>query len=174
MLRLLLLRHAKAAPPDGLEDRERPLTGTGREASLRVGAFLARERLVPDLALVSPAQRTQETWSIARRGLDDVPTRGEPRIYEAAVEPLLALVKETGPYVATLLLVGHNPGMQELLRLLICDEERYAHGRVIAQYPPASLALVALPAGAWRDVAPRSGHLERFVTPQSLGLQDGD
>ncbi len=174
MLRLLLLRHAKAAPPNGLDDRERPLTSAGREASSRLGAYLAREGLVPDLALVSPAQRTRETWMIARRGLGDMPTRGEPRIYEAAPEQLLAVVKETEAEVGTLLMVGHNPGMQELLRLLISDQDRFAHGGLIAQYPPASLALVMLPAETWHELSPRSGHLEQFVTPKSLGLREGE
>ena len=174
MLRLLLLRHAKAAPPNGLDDRERPLTSAGREASSRLGAYLAREGLVPDLALVSPAQRTRETWTIARRGLSDVPTRGEPRIYEAAPERLLTVVKETDAEVGTLLMVGHNPGLQELLRLLIPDQERFTHGGLIAQYPPASLALVTLPAPAWHDLSLRSGHLDQFVTPESLGLREGE
>src|SRR5687768_4837719 len=112
MLRLLLLRHAKAAPPNGLDDRERPLTSDGREASSPLAAYLRLEGPVPALARVTPAHRTRETWTIARRGLSDGPTRGEPRIYEPAPERLLTVVKETDAEVGTLQMVGHNPGLQ--------------------------------------------------------------
>jgi phosphohistidine phosphatase len=174
MPRLLLLRHGKAAWPDGMDDVERPLTKRGREASRRMGRYLADERLAPDLALVSPARRAQETWTFAKDPLGDVPMRSEPRIYEAPPDRLLTVVKGVEPDVGTLLVVGHNPGLQELLRLLLGNDERYAHGALITKYPTAGLAVVDLPVRAWHELSPRSGRLLRFVTPKTLGLGEDE
>jgi phosphohistidine phosphatase len=174
MPRLLLLRHGKSAWPDGMDDLERPLTTRGRNASRRMGRYLADERLVPDLALVSPARRTRETWSLAQDALGDVPMRSEPGIYEAPPDRLMGVVKGVEPEVGTLLIVGHNPGLQELARLLLGHEDRYAHGTTIAKYPTAGLAVIDVPVRAWHELSPRSGRLLRFVTPKTLGLGEDE
>jgi phosphohistidine phosphatase len=172
MLRLLLLRHGKSAWPDGTDDLERPLAKRGQEAARGMGRYLAEEGLRPDLVLVSPARRTQETWNLAKGPLGDVPLRSEPRIYEAPPERLLTVIKEADPGVGTLLLVGHNPGLQELLQLLIGQGDRYAHGSAIAKYPTAGLAVVEAPAATWHELT--SGRLDRFVTPSSLGVDEDE
>ena len=172
MRRLLLLRHGKAASPDGLADRERPLTDGGREAAAALGAFLAKEELVPDLALVSPARRTRDTWTLIKDALGDAPMRAEERLYEAPESRLFAVIGEVNPDIATLLMLGHNPGLQNLLGVLVSAADRRAYAQAIDKYPPAGLAVVALPAVTWRDVSPRSGQLDRFVTPKSLGVDD--
>jgi phosphohistidine phosphatase len=171
-MRLFLLRHGKSAWPDGIDDLERPLARRGREASERMGHYLAKEGLVPDLALVSPARRTQETWTLAKHALGDVPMRSEPRIYEAPPERLLAVIREADAGVGTLLLVGHNPGLEELLRLLLPAEERYARGKT--KFSTAGLAVIDLAAPGWREVKPGAGALDRFVTPRSLGWRDDE
>jgi phosphohistidine phosphatase len=149
-----------------MDDLERPLAKRGREASRRMGRYLADEGLVPDLALVSPARRAQETWTLAKDPLGDVPMRSEPRIYEAPPDRLLSVVKGVEPTVGTLLMVGHNPGFEELLRLLVVAEDRYG---AVRKYPTAGLAVIDLPARAWHELSPRSGRLLRFVTPKTLG-----
>lgn len=171
-MRLLLLRHGKSAWPDGTDDLERPLAKRGQEAARRMGRYLAEEGLRPDLALVSPARRTQETWDLVKGSLGDVRVRTEPRIYEAPPERLLAAIKEVEPEVGTLLMVGHNPGLQELLQLLIGQADRYAHGSAIAKYPTAGLAVVDVAAANWHELT--SGRLDRFVTPKSLGFDEDE
>ena len=171
---LLLLRHGKSAWPDGIDDLERPLTKRGREASRRMGRYLADEQLVPDLALVSPARRTQETWTLVKDPLGNLPMRSEPRIYEAPPDRLLTVVKGVEAEVSMLLMVGHNPGMQELARLLLGHDDRYAHGAAIAKYPTAGLAVIDVPVRAWHELSPRSGRLVRFVTPKILGLGEDE
>src|SRR5688572_10288640 len=138
-MRLLLLRHGKSGWPDGIDDLERPLAPRGRYAAERMGPYLAEQRLVPDLALVSPARRTQETWHLARQALPGVPARSEPRIYEAPPERLLSVVRGVEAGVGTLLMVGHNPGLEELLRLLLSPEQRYAAPASITKFPTAAL-----------------------------------
>lgn len=170
MRRLILLRHGKSARPDGTDDLERPLKKRGRKASRRMGRYLAEEGLRPDLALVSPARRTQETWSLAQGPLGEVPMRSEPRIYEASPDRLLTVIREVEPEVGALLLVGHNPGLEELLRLVVRREN--PSERAIAKYPTAGLAVIEVPATAWPELSPRSGRLDRFVTPKALGVDE--
>jgi phosphohistidine phosphatase len=97
MRRLLLLRHAKterAAP--GERDRERKLTARGRADAPVIGAYIARHRLVPDLARVSPAVRASETWTLVAASLAEAPRLvTDERIYNAGPETLLGLIRET-------------------------------------------------------------------------------
>ena len=172
MRRLLLLRHAKSARPEGVRDFDRPLSKRGREAAPRIGAYLADERLVPDLALVSPARRARETWDLVKPRLGEVSERFEPRIYEAMADRLLAVVRETGSEIGALLMVGHNPGFEELAKRLAGSGERDAQKQLAWKYPTAALAVINLTIEDWADAAPRSGRLQRFVTPRSLGVQE--
>jgi phosphohistidine phosphatase len=170
MRRLMLLRHAKSNWPEGVGDRDRPLATRGREAAPVMGRYLAEELLLPDLVLVSPARRTAETWELVAPMLPDrPPSRIEPRIYEAPSERLLTVVQEVEPAVRCLLMIGHNPGFEELASSLIGHGDRYAAARLNQKYPTCGLAVLDFEVEDWRDLALRSGRLDRFVTPGSLG-----
>ncbi|WP_029029185.1 SixA phosphatase family protein [Salinarimonas rosea] len=168
MRRLILFRHAKSAYPDGVGDHDRPLDARGRADAPRMGAYLAAEALLPDLVLVSSARRTQETFALAGAAIGPVETREEPRIYEAAAERLLGVVRETPDTVRTLLVIGHNPGMEDLATSLVGFGDRYAFARLREKFPTAAIAVIDLDAESWADVVPREGRLERFVTPKGL------
>ena len=164
--RLLLLRHAKSAWPDGVDDHDRPLGGRGLKAAPLMGRYMAHQGLLPDLALVSTARRTQETWALAGAELpDDIARRDVGEIYEAAADRIAAVVRGVDASVRTLLVVGHNPGLQELAIDLVGDQERLAG--VSEKFPTGALAVIDFTV-AWRDVAAGSGVLERFVVPRSL------
>src|SRR5689334_20311557 len=114
MRRLMLLRHAKSAWPDGVEDHERPLAERGRVAAPLMGRYMAEHGLLPDFAIVSTARRAQETWALVAPALGrDTAQRDEARIYEARSEAILEVIRETAAGVRTLLVVGHNPGFQD-------------------------------------------------------------
>ncbi|HEV2564317.1 MAG TPA: histidine phosphatase family protein [Microvirga sp.] len=174
MLRLLLLRHAKAAWPPGVLDLDRPLAKRGQEAAPVMGTYLKRERLEPDLVIISPARRTQETWERVQPILGDVETRRDGRIYEAPVGRLLDVVREVEPGVRTLMLIGHNPGFEELAKLLIGEGDIDGILRLGQKYPTAGLAVIDFPLKSWSEVKQKSGTLERFVTPKSLGNGEDD
>ncbi|PZR52519.1 histidine phosphatase family protein [Xylanimonas oleitrophica] len=114
--RLVLLRHAKAEPGrgEGL-DEMRPLAVNGREQAGRVGKALVAAGFVPDVALVSTALRTRQTWELLSAQLDGGPGRGgatmRPELYEASVADVLDLVRGVDPKVRTVLVVGHEPTM---------------------------------------------------------------
>lgn len=170
MRRLMLLRHAKSNWPAGVADRDRPLAARGREAAPLMGGYLAEELLLPDLVLISPARRTVETWELVAPMLPEKPaTQYEPRIYEARTSALLDVVQETAPVVKTLLMIGHNPGFEDLAQSLTGHGDRYAAARMSQKYPTCGLAVLDFAIEDWRDVAERGGRLDRFVTPASLG-----
>ena len=168
--RLILLRHAKSAWPGGVADRERPLAGRGRKAALVIGTYMAREKLIPDLALVSPARRAQETWKLIRQALSKkVSDREAADIYEVSAERILAVIRAVEPDIRTLLIVGHNPGMENAASLIVADGDAAAVGRMREKFPTAGLAVIDLDLDGWDEIAAGTGYLERFVTPRSLG-----
>lgn len=174
MRRLLLLRHAKADPREhGTSlDHQRPLAPRGREDSPRIGRFLAGESIVPDLALVSDAARTQETFALVQEAIGrSVELRLEPAIYHDDGHDLLALVQATEASVETLLLVGHNPAVAALARLLAGSGTQPVLADMRAKFPTAALAIIDCDAADWSGVAAGKGRLYRFVTPAALGAE---
>jgi phosphohistidine phosphatase len=121
---LVLLRHAKAAQPSGIPDADRPLSDRGRVDSAAAGAWLALRGLRPTRVLCSPARRARETWQAVAAALGDGSTPEvayQPEIYQAYAGELLELVQATSVEVDVLLLVGHNPGVSALSKLLDPD-----------------------------------------------------
>src|SRR5579871_6126255 len=122
MRRLILLRHAKAeARSAGLDDFDRALTERGRRDAALMGAVLLREGLRPDLALVSPARRTLETWRLAAEALG--PAREEliPELYDAPAAVIRAAIRQAAGKGETLIVVGHNPGLHEVAVQLMLE-----------------------------------------------------
>src|SRR5579872_2293162 len=120
MRRLMLLRHAKTERAEpGERDRDRKLTKRGRADAPLIGAYMARHGLIPDLALLSPAERVQETWELLAASFAKAPkTATDERIYNATTDKLMTVLSE--PRTAqSLLLVGHNPGIHDLAVELI-------------------------------------------------------
>ena len=168
--RLILLRHAKSAWPDGVADRERPLAVPGRKAARVIGAYMAREKLIPDLVLVSPARRARETWKLVRAALSKkVSEREAADIYEVSAERILEMIRAVEPGIRTLLVIGHNPGIENAAWLIVVDGDADAVGRMREKFPTAGLAVIDLDLDGWDEIAAGTGYLARFVTPRSLG-----
>src|SRR5262245_20468288 len=142
MRRLLLLRHAKAERlQSGGRDHDRILAKRGRDDSAAIGAYLVRHKLVPDHALVSTSARTRETWGlVAKSFAKPPPVEFEGSIYEAAPEAILKAIRATEASVKTLLVVGHNPGMQQLAALLVASGDVEARQRLLEEFPTSAFA----------------------------------
>ena len=168
MRRLILLRHAKSDRPAGVADRERPLNPRGRRAAPAVGAHLAKAGFRPDLALISPAQRTRETWEAVAAGLGDPETRWQPEIYEAPAERILAVIRTAPDQAGTVIGGGHNPGLGDLASDLGGEGPREARARVALEFPTAAYAVIDFDAARWAEVTPKRGRLERFVRPRDI------
>jgi len=174
--RLLLFRHAKAVQSgrSGSEDHLRGLIDRGRKDSATIGAYLATEGLVPGRALVSSAVRTQETWKFSAREFGvPVAADTEERLYDATPEAILDLVKETPANVQSLLVIAHNPGLQDLALMLLASGNVKARGQLEENLPTAGLVIVDFPFDEWRNLRRESGSLERFVTPKLLRAGKG-
>jgi len=169
MRRLLLLRHAKterAAP--GEADRARKLTDRGHADAPIIGAYMARHDLVPDLALVSPVTRAQQTWTAVAAMLPKKPRVDEDaRIYNAGPWDLMDIIREADG-ARTLLVVGHNPGLQELAVLLIASGDADVRERIAEKLPTSGLVVIDFPFDDWPRLHPNSGRLERFVSPRLI------
>ena len=170
MRRLLLLRHAKAERllPGG-RDHDRVLTARGRADTKTLGAYLARHAFVPDHAVVSTAARTRETWALLAAAMGKTPpVNFDDRIYDASPETILAAIKETGSDTGTLMLVGHNPGLQELAAMLVASGDIEARERLGREFPTSALVVISFAVEGWTGVHPRGGRLEHFLTPEWL------
>jgi len=170
MRRLMLLRHAKSDwSMPGERDHDRPLSARGREAAPKMGAYMVRHALLPDLIVASTAKRVVETLDLLLAAFEEKPkVRSEPGVYEAGPNALLEIVKQTPRSVHSLLIIGHNPGLAELAGLLIAAGEVEARQRLIEKFPTAGLAVIDFALDDWGKLHPRAGRLDRFVVPRSL------
>jgi phosphohistidine phosphatase len=171
-MRLILLRHAKTEKAEGgMRDRDRRLNARGEHDAPLIGAYVARHGLLPDLALVSTAVRARETWE--RLALPASPAvTFEERLYNAGAPAVVALIKETGRAVGTLLVLGHNPGLHEAARLLIASGDVEARERLNEGLPTAGLVVIDFAGKDWSRLHPRGGRIERFVSPRLLAEAD--
>ena len=170
MRRLLLLRHAKTERPMfGGDDRDRKLTARGHGDAPKIAAYMARHALIPEQAVVSPVRRTRETWDLIAAGLHPAPrTVYDERLYDATPQTLLEIIKEYGRHAATLLIVGHNPGLHEIAVLLVATGEVDARQRLNEKFPTSALAVINFALDDWSQLHTQAGRLDHFVSPRTL------
>jgi phosphohistidine phosphatase len=178
-VRLFLLRHAKSdrASSKSVEDHERPLNARGHAAAPRIGAYMASKHYVPERILCSSAQRTRETLDLVLPHLLPRPETVFTRsLYLAPWPALLAQVQKTSDEVGSLLLVGHNPGIEQLAVACALNPRlpaERARGETLAEkFPTAALAVFDFEAPRWRDIKPGEGRLVDFVRPKDLAHED--
>lgn len=178
MKTLTLLRHAKSTWDDPVErDFDRPLNGRGRRAAARIGQWLRDEGLADDGAAfdhvrASPAIRVRQTIEGVEDGLRrPLHAVFEPRIYLASAVTLLDIVQGGGDATRALL-IGHNPGLEDLLLLLTPAADPL---REVAEvkYPTATLAVLDLAIGDWRDAGSGCATLRHFIRPRDLDASLG-
>jgi phosphohistidine phosphatase len=174
MHRLMLLRHAKSDwSKPGMPDRNRPLNARGRETAPLMAAHIASQELAPQRVLVSTATRTRETWKLMTPFFPRKPeTIFEGRLYESSPHTILAVIKETPAAIKSLMVVGHNPGLQTLAMALIGSGDAQGREDIAAKFPTAALAVIDFVTGPWSTARPGSGRLERFVRPRDLNGDD--
>jgi phosphohistidine phosphatase len=167
--RIDLLRHAKSSWSDpSLADLERPLSPRGVKASARLREHLGRSRVAPDLVLCSPAVRTVETLDRVRDGLPaDTRIEIEDDLYGAGADSLLARLRRLPDALGSLMLIGHNPGIEDLALGLVGDGDASVLERMRRKYPTGGLATLSFD-GAWSELGPATARLEAFVIPKQL------
>lgn len=165
--RLVVLRHAKSAWPTGVPDHERPLAPRGRRDAPAAGRALAEADCLPDLALCSTAVRARQTWELAAEQWGTPPpVRLDERLYGADVPELLEAVREVPDQVRTLLLIGHNPGLEELVLELAGDGLDDALDEVRTKFPTSAVAILAWHGSSWQELAPGTALLTDMAVPR--------
>ena len=156
MSTLILLRHGKSDWSGGEPDHLRPLARRGRRQVPEAGRWLADNVGAIDLAVVSPAERTRETWRLAAAELAvPPPVREDDRVYAGSARSLLGVLRELPAEVATVVLVGHNPGVENLVASLI--------GRNVSM-PTSALAVIDL-SGPWSAAPNKAAELRAHGRP---------
>ena len=171
MKRLTLLRHAKSGWDDPVaRDFDRPLNAKGKRAARTIGHYLRDHRLHYDRIAGSPAVRVVETLEEVAAGLGEtIAPAWDKRIYLASGVTLLDVVHDTPDDAQSLLLVGHNPGLEDLILMLVPDRTGdETRDQVEEKFPTASVAELEFDADRWAEVKAGSGRLVRFVRPRDL------
>ncbi|EIC21205.1 SixA phosphatase family protein [Thiorhodovibrio frisius] len=169
---LLIMRHAKSDwDSSARSDFDRPLAKRGKRDAPRVGAWLYREGLVPDLILSSPAERARATVIKVCKRLDinKQNIHWDERIYEARAATLLELLDQCPPQSGTVLLVGHNPGLESLLQHLTDNDfDPPSDGKLL---PTAAIARLEMPTD-WSQLTRGCANLISLTRPKNLPDSD--
>ncbi len=173
---LVLLRHAKSAWPD-VPDHDRPLAPRGQRDAPVLGRWLRTAGHVPDQVLCSTARRARQTWQLAQARLGAAsPVSLDQGVYQGSATQLQDLIRRAPPAVRTLLLVGHDPAIQELALTLAATTPAFrlsdaapadALDRMRAKFPTAAIAVFEF-TGNWDRLGPGTARLTSFATPRDL------
>jgi phosphohistidine phosphatase len=172
MLTLSLLRHAKSSWSDSrLKDFERPLNERGETAAPRMGAFMARRGLAPDLILCSTAVRTRQTLNLVLphlKGASELVY--DDALYLASSATMLKRLHKVGPELKHAMMVGHDPGMHTLAVDLAGSGSPDDLARLAEKFPTAGLAVIVFDVDTWSEVHSGGGRLKLFTAPKRLQM----
>lgn len=157
---IYLLRHLKSSWDDPtLPDRERPLAPRGRKAGKKLARHLRETRIAPEAVLCSPAVRTRQTFAAIREELGEAEIHFLDELYAASEDELLDVLRGVEPELGSVLLIAHNPGLEDLSERLT--------GEAQEKFPTGALATLSFD-GTWSDLAPGSCELVDYVVPREL------
>jgi phosphohistidine phosphatase len=171
MKKVTLFRHAKSGEKNNpnIEDFDRPLSQKGLKAAPKMGKAMRGHKLVPDLILCSPSVRTRQTLDLAAaEAWDSYPdARFEKRLYEASQTALLKALKELPSSTAHVMVVGHNPGLQELAARLAPPDSEARH-QLSEKLPTAAIVSFSFDVENWKDLKPGTGQLQLSISPATV------
>jgi phosphohistidine phosphatase len=164
-----LLRHAKSSWDEpGLPDRLRPLAPRGLRAAGAMAHHLRAAAVAPDLVVCSPARRAVQTWERVASGVPpDTAAEINEAIYDADADELLSRLRDVRSGIRSVLLVGHNPGLQDLAVDLVGSGDVGLRERLLTKFPTGALATLEVP-GDWHDLTWGAASLLAFVVPREL------
>jgi phosphohistidine phosphatase len=166
---VILLRHGKSSWSDPtLADRDRPLAPRGERASRSIAKYIRRKKVRPTLVLCSPSLRTRQTLAAIEPALGDhCSVELEPQLYAASEEELLERLRALPESVESVMLIGQNPGLQELARALASRGAELS--RLEQNVPTGALATLIVDSETWAALEPGDGELVDYVVPRQLG-----
>jgi phosphohistidine phosphatase len=167
---LFLLRHAKSSWADPtLADHDRPLAPRGRRAATRIAQHVRSEAVRPALVLCSSARRARDTLDVLKPALGhQVEVRVDDALYGADARQLLDRLREVGQDIASVMIVGHNPGLHDLAVELTGDGTEAAISQLHTKFPTGALATLDVGRTRWDELAPGQAYLTSLVLPRQL------
>ena len=167
-----LLRHAKSDWSDmDKRDFDRGLNDRGRQGAALIGQHIADHGVAFDRVVASPARRVAATLDAV---MGDTPIQFDQRLYLAPADTLMEVLQDQDDGDDAVLLVAHNPGLQDLvLKLVARDKEGRLFQKAKAKYPTAAFAVIHVPVTSWRDLVDESGELTHFARPRDLDPELG-
>lgn len=161
MRKLLIMRHAKSSWDNpNISDFERPLNSRGLQAAPFMGNQIYKNGLAPDLIISSPAKRAKQTAILVKESAGvEAKIQYEDKIYEASPTTLLYVAANFSDKYPSVLLVGHNPGIEGFIRILTSE---------VHQMPTAAVAQISLNIEKWADISLNCGQLELLMRPKDL------
>jgi phosphohistidine phosphatase len=168
---LLLLRHAKSSWDDpGIDDHERPLAARGIRAARRIAGYLEAKQVRPDLVLCSSARRARQTLDEVQPALGDaVDVQIADELYGAGSSAIMRRLRAVDPAVSSVLVIGHNPGLEDVASDLARDGDPAAMRQLQTKFPTAALAILDLGRDDWARLGHGLGYLTAVVLPRQLG-----
>src|SRR5437016_4247303 len=166
---ILLLEHGNSGWSDpSVADLERPLAPRGERASQRIAKYIRQKKIRPALVLCSPSLRTRQTLeaiesSLGKQSVIEL----EPQLYAASEGELLERLQALPESVDSVMLIGHNPGLHELARLLASRGAELP--RLEQKFPTGALATLVVDSESWAALGPGDGELVDYVVPRQFG-----
>lgn len=175
MKTLILMRHAKSSWKDRtITDHERPLKKRGRLAAPVMGRWLLEQGLRPEAILCSSARRARETLELMRKAAPSLPEPAIlPALYEAGPSSLLEQLRRLPDDRRSALLLGHQPALGELMRLLTRDVHEREDRRAFERFPTAAIAVLEADITTWARLGPQTAELVRFAVPRDVDAEAG-
>jgi phosphohistidine phosphatase len=172
MKTLFLLRHAKSSwETEGQRDFDRPLNPRGIAGTALMAKHFITENIRPDAVFCSPAARTRETLQRLRSAEVNWPTDIiADDVYLASAETLMALVKSADDACQSLIIIGHNPGLEDLAFMLITKGDAKYRARLDEKFPTATVCEITFDIDQWAKLDKKSGTLAQFTRPRDLGF----
>ena len=166
---IILLRHGKSSWSDPtISDVDRPLARRGERASKRIAKHLRRKRIRPDLVLCSPSLRTRQTLEAIAPSLGKgCSVELAPELYAASEQELLERLRALHESADSVMLIGHNPGLQELALVLASRGD--ALSKLQQKFPTGALATLVVGSDSWAAIGPGDAKLVDYVVPRQLG-----
>ncbi|MBT6122584.1 MAG: histidine phosphatase family protein [Candidatus Puniceispirillum sp.] len=166
MARITLLRHGKSENPQaGFADFDRALNNRGQKNADNVGKMMMRQKMLPDLVLVSPAVRTKQTYEIASQNWSDIPMEFVDSLYEATANQLMYVIEERAGQYQNVLVIGHNPSLVVLLNRMVGSTHTDNN---LSYFPTCCLADIGFEADRICDINPEDGRLLSIIRARSL------
>jgi phosphohistidine phosphatase len=174
--KLILLRHAKSGWDDPVaRDFDRPLNRRGEKAARLVGRWMKNEAIDFDHVIASPAVRVIETLDHIVGGYGRrIEATWERRVYLASSATLMDVMRELGDDIKSVMMVGHNPGMEDLVLELVAEDiGGEMRALVYEKFPTAAIAEIELDIASWSEIDRNTGKIKKFIRPRDLDPELG-